>query len=96
MTDMSRPTENKNLRQDVAARLRRTRDAFGMQQGEFAAAVGIAFNTYNQYETGVRLIRIENAVALCDRFDLTLDWIYRGEAGGLSLRTWKIIQAARP
>lgn len=60
MTDMNgSPTENMDLRQEVATRLRRTREAFGMQQGEFASAAGIAFNTYNQYEQGARLMRLE-------------------------------------
>lgn len=85
-----------SLRQDVATRLRRTREAFGMLQNEFAGAAGIAVNTYNQYEQGARLMRLENAMALCDRFDLTLDWIYRGEAGGLPMKTWRLIQGTAP
>lgn len=96
MTGMNGLLENKDLRQEVATRLRRTREAFGMQQGEFASAAGIAFNTYNQYEQGARLMRLENAMALCERFDLTLDWIYRGEPAGLPLQTWKMIQTTQP
>lgn len=96
MSGMNGPNASNDLRRDVATRLRRTREAFGMQQGEFAAAAGIAFNTYNQYEQGIRLVRLDNAMALCDRFELTLDWIYRGEAGGLPLQTWKLIQGTQP
>lgn len=81
-----------DIRRSVALRLRRTRTAFGMQQGEFAAAAHLAVSTYNQYEQGKRLITIENAIVLCDRFDISLDWIYRGEAGGLPLQVWKMIQ----
>lgn len=96
MSGMNGLTDSDDLRRDVATRLRRTREAFGMGQGEFATAAGIAFNTYNQYEQGARLMRIENAMALCERFDLTLDWIYRGEPGGLPLQTWKMIQLTIP
>jgi transcriptional regulator with XRE-family HTH domain len=96
MCEMNGPTDTTDLRREVATRLRRTREAFKMGQGEFAAAAGIAFNTYNQYEQGARLMRLENAIALCDRFDITLDWIYRGDTSGLPLKTWRMIQGTVP
>lgn len=95
MDEQSKPDED-GFRREVGNRLRRTREAFEMQQKEFAAAAGIAFNTYNQYEQGARLMRLENALALCNCFDLTLDWIYRGEPGGLQLHVWKRIRTTEP
>lgn len=60
-----------------------TRTAIGMTQGAFAESAGLATNTYNQYEQGERLPLVENAIKLCERFELTLDWVYRGDPSGL-------------
>lgn len=62
----------------IARRLVVTREALGLRQGEFAAKADIAANTYNQYEQGKNRISLDKAVALCDEFGMTLDWIYRG------------------
>ncbi len=80
MDDLGLPPLSKKA---VGERLALTRSAFGLSQGAFAESAGIADNTYNQYEQGVRLPLVENALKLCERFDLTLDWIYRGDPSGL-------------
>jgi len=67
----------------IAARLRATRGAFGLGQNEFARRAGIATNTYNQYEQGRNLPRLDLANQICDVFSVTLDWIYRGDRSGL-------------
>jgi DNA-binding XRE family transcriptional regulator len=77
----------------VAARLRMTREAFAMEQHEFADKAGIARNTYNQYEQGQRLPRLDIAVKLCEVYDLTLDWIFRGKLGGLPFNTARTLQS---
>ena len=64
-------------------RLRLTRRALDLESGAFASAAGIAKNTYSQYESGERMPKLEFALRLCDRFELTLDWIYRGDPSGL-------------
>jgi transcriptional regulator with XRE-family HTH domain len=77
----------------VGRRLRLTRQALRMTQRDFSAAAGIAANTYGQYETGTRLISPARAVELCDRYGLTLDWIYRGELGNLPYKLAAAIKA---
>jgi DNA-binding XRE family transcriptional regulator len=79
----------------IGARLKLTREVLGMQQNEFCARADIATNTYNQYEMGKKRPSIENAIALCDAYDLTLDWIYRGDPSGLRYETADAIKALR-
>jgi transcriptional regulator with XRE-family HTH domain len=77
----------------VGKRLRVTRLALQLGQREFAARAGIASNTYNQYEQGTRLIPPGKATALCEEYNLTLDWIYRGEPGNLPYKLAAAIKA---
>ena len=79
----------------VAARLRLTRDALGMKQGEFALAAGIKKNTYNQFEQGKNLISLEEAYKLVDAHQLTLDWIYLGDLSNLKSKLADAIRAIR-
>lgn len=41
---------------------------------------------WSNYVNALRPLDIEAAILLCDRFDLTLDWIYRGDPSGLPHR----------
>lgn len=77
---------------DVAARLRQTREAFRMKPSEFADNAGIARNAYAQYESGQRLPRLDIAIKLCSTYGLTLDWIFRGEMAGLPFNVAKTLQ----
>ena len=71
----------------IAKRLIATRLALGFEsQVEFCRAAGVAANAWNNYETARSRPTLNVAVQLCDRFGLTLDWIYRGDAGGLPHR----------
>ena len=91
-------TERKSDGRDleaVAARLRLTRDALGMRQGEFALAAGIKKNTYNQFEQGKNLISLAEAWKLVDAHHLTLDWIYGGDQSGLRASLANAIKAIR-
>lgn len=71
-----------------------TREAFGLGQNEFARRAGIASNTYNQYEQGKNIPRLDIANQLCDQYGITLDWIYRGDASGLPLHLATAIRRA--
>lgn len=77
-------TKNETLSMEaIAKRLVATRHAFRLNQGDFAQRANIAHNTYNQYEHAKKRPSIDNAIALCEAYDLTLDWIYRGDPSGL-------------
>ena len=73
----------------IAARLIQTRKALGLNQTQLCKLAGIATNTYNQWEKAVGRPDIDEAEKLCAKLGYTLDWIYRGDASGLSsdLRT---------
>ncbi len=68
----------------IGERLELVRAAVGKNQKVFANAAGVACSTYSQYKTGTSSPALEEAHKLCDRWGITLDWIYRGDARGLS------------
>lgn len=77
----------------VAARLILTRDALGRKQGAFARGADIKDSTYNQYEKGERFLPVTAAHKLCDAYDLTFDWLYRGDMSGLRYELAEAIKA---
>lgn len=79
----------------VGARLKLTREALGKDQTEFATGADIARNTYNQYETGTNSVSLAIAHKMCDAYNLTLDWIYRGDQSGLKASLADAIRALR-
>jgi transcriptional regulator with XRE-family HTH domain len=71
------------LSADVARRLSQCRKALGLQQDVFASEAGLSQSRYNQYETGKRLLTLDAALLLCARYNVTLDWLFRGDPSGL-------------
>jgi DNA-binding XRE family transcriptional regulator len=67
----------------IAERLRKIREALGMNQAEFARRAGMSRNAYNAYEKARERPALDQALRLCDTYKLTLDWIYRGDDSGL-------------
>ena len=81
--------------QVIANRLIRTRQALGFEeQVEFCAEIGVAKNVYNPFEKGKRRITIDVALKIRERFDISLDWIYCGDASRLSVSIHKKISRA--
>jgi transcriptional regulator with XRE-family HTH domain len=66
---------------EVGARLALTRRALGYTTTTMCRMmVSVSHgSTYSNYESGIRLISIKHALALCTRCRLTLAWIYQGE-----------------
>ena len=79
----------------IGERLELVRIILGKSQNAFATEAGIAGNTYSQYKTGTNAPDHEEAHKLCDRWGLTLDWIYRGDTRGLSPDLSAAIEAMR-
>jgi transcriptional regulator with XRE-family HTH domain len=77
----------------VGRRLQRARTALQRTQEEFGARAGIRNTTVGNYETGARLIPPGAAVALCEAWGLTLDYIYTGEMGNMQHSLAKAIQS---
>ena len=91
----SDPADKGNLAVDVGRRLRATRAALGLSQIEFGASIDLSQPRYNQYESGRRTLSVDAAIALCDRYNLTLDWLYRGDPSGLPYRLAETLRAHR-
>ena len=80
MSDLShKPTSKKA----IGIRLELTRLALGLGAGDFANRAGIAKSTYSNYASGEREPKLDLALKLCETYELTLDWIYRGDPSGL-------------
>ena len=79
----------------IAYRLRLTRQVWGLQQQEFAQRADINASAYNQYEQAKRKVSLEHAHKLCDTYELSLDWIFRGDPGALRHQTAEAIKALR-
>jgi transcriptional regulator with XRE-family HTH domain len=79
--------------QKIATRLRLTREVIGMTQIAFAERAQLKPNAYTQYETAVNRPSIEAAAALVQTYQLTLDWIYLGDASNLPSRITDGIRA---
>jgi DNA-binding XRE family transcriptional regulator len=75
-------TSNADMEQSVkvlARRLKLTREALELSAAEVCKRIDCAPNRWSQYEGGQRPITIAVAIAMCEEFGLSLDWIYRGD-----------------
>lgn len=86
------PDDTGVLEKDVARRLAKSRRALGLDQETFGGGAGLSQPRYNQYETGKRILTLDAAMRLCDRYQLTLDWLYRGDPSGLPKRLWDALR----
>lgn len=72
------------MRETIGQRLQRTRLALGYAtQKAFADAGGFTPVRYNQWEKDAERPSLEGALQLCERFHLSLDWLYLGLSGNL-------------
>ena len=70
---------------EIGSRLLAIRRAFSdLSQKDWAARHGFSATRYNNWETGIRRIPVDEAVVLADLYGLDLDFIYRGRRSGLS------------
>lgn len=80
MSDLGMPSTS---RKAIGRRLELTREALGLGAGEFATRAGIGKSAYSNYASGDREPTTKQAIKLCETYELTLDWIYRGDPSGL-------------
>ena len=65
-------------------RLAATRIALGYpHQEDLAKVLGIGRSRLAEWERGRLILNIKVAMDLCDKFNLTLDWLYRGNHLGI-------------
>lgn len=67
----------------IQLRLKSLRLAMGMKQAPWCRLVGISTAAWNNFESGYRRISIDQAIKICSAVGVSLDWIYRGQAGAL-------------
>ena len=75
--------KSEGWRKMVGQRLAMGIAALGKKPADIARLLGISQQRLSNYINGRRPFDITFAMQLCDRFGLTLDWLYRGEMAGL-------------
>lgn len=78
----------------IGKRLVVTVEALDMKPAELCRQIGVAPNRWSQYARGDRRITLDVAVKLCERYGLTLDWLYRGDASSLPQRLHQKLKIA--
>lgn len=74
----NKPTAGNESGEAIAERLKRTREAMGFNQAQWCRLTGIEPQAWNNYESGLRRISIDQAIKVCQATGVTTDWIYRG------------------
>lgn len=67
----------------VGERLTAFRQALGYAPIDMCRSMNVRQNTYSQWESGKSRINLDDAIRLCDRFGLTLDYLYRDDISGV-------------
>jgi len=67
----------------IGRRLKQVRTALGLTQEQIAKSIGSPQGTWGQYEAGMRKPSIAVASRLYDRYRISLDFIYLGDASKL-------------
>lgn len=62
----------------IGQRLTAIRQTTGMSKTDFAAVNGYNYTRYINWESGHRRMLPDDAEILCNKFGVTLDFIYRG------------------
>ena len=77
---------------EIGLRLKTLRHAMSdLSQSAWATKHNFGVTQYNNWEQGVRRVPLEAAERLCERYGLTLDWVYRGRSDGLSDNLRKVL-----
>ncbi len=78
MTTRSTPTRlDTRTLPAIAHRMKLLRLTTGLSVSDFAREAGIARTMWHNIEAGFSRIGIDAAMKLCDKYHITLDWIYR-------------------
>lgn len=78
---------------EIATRLMITRDILGLSQKEISEQLNLASPVrWGHWERGRNMPDPEAISNLCDRYGITMDWIYRGDISGL---TYSFVEKAK-
>ena len=90
---MSEPDREPTSVDEVAARLKLTREALKLSQAALCRQTGISPQTWNNAETGDNRLGLDNANKLRAKFGISLDWLFWGDMRGLPNELAKRIEA---
>lgn len=76
----------------IAHRMRLLRLATGLNQAEFARSIGVARTAWNNVEIEFSRIGVDAALKVCEKYRVTLDWIYRGDTSMMPTGLMKRIE----
>ena len=68
---------------EIGRRLEAIRKSTGLNIKDYVALLDLAYTRYINWETGARRMKPEEAVLFCDKFAVSLDFIYRGKLDAL-------------
>lgn len=69
----------------IGARLKRVREAWGLNQTEFARGIGAEPNSVSEWESGKKDLGLPTALKLKRKYGASLDYLYDDEHGSLPL-----------
>lgn len=92
---MSKPSELSDL-QEFGARLRATRDAYGISQFEIAKALGVDMTTVGRYEAGTRVMDYPTVRNFIVATEVTADWLFFGYLDFVPSLLRRVLQADNP
>jgi len=76
---------------EIAQRLEAIRLAHEFPKREFAQAIGLDPSSYSKVLSGTKPLKAEYALLAAERFNVPMDYIYRGKTADVPYR---VIQAA--
>jgi len=68
---------------DVGQRFAQLRKIMELDQIPFGEKAGLSQSRLSGYERGARMLTVRAALALCETYRVTMDWLFRGDASGL-------------
>lgn len=63
---------------DIAERLKWHRTLIGLNQNEYSASIGVKRSAYSLWEAGTHRLSLDGALALRNKYGLSLDFMYEG------------------
>jgi DNA-binding XRE family transcriptional regulator len=91
------PRDKGPMKINVGRRLMEVRETFGHNQTEFAEKIGLPDkqSLVSMYERGARMLPPDIAVRIWEVFQITTDWMYRGDPGTLNPAIWQMLRDTR-
>lgn len=70
---------------DIDERIKWHRSVIGMNQQEYADSIGIKRSTLSLWEAGTHRLSLDGALALRNKYGLSLDFMYEGISDALPM-----------